>query len=221
MPLTVVSLHLRARLVVIWGMKELTFATNNAHKIAEIRRQLGASYTFHSLEDIGCTEKIPETSGTIEGNARQKARHVYDNHGRNCFSEDTGLEVMALSGAPGVDTAHYAGPARDATANYVKLLSALGARRDREALFRTIICLNEDGRESVFEGICRGRIATAPMGRDGFGYDPVFIPEEGDGRTFAQMTADEKIRYSHRARAIAKLQAYLTSSSSSAESFSS
>ena len=187
----------------------LVFATNNAHKIAEIRQQLGDRYTFRSLADIGCTEAIPETADTLEGNALLKARHVRDNYQQDCFSEDTGLEVYALHGAPGVGTAHYAGPARSAEANNQKLLSELASRKDRLARFRTVICLLQDGEEHYFEGVCEGRIGTCPIGRAGFGYDPVFIPREGDGRSFAQMTMDEKAAFSHRARAMAKLEEHL------------
>ncbi|MBB4080602.1 XTP/dITP diphosphohydrolase [Lewinella aquimaris] len=195
-------------------MKEqLVFATNNPHKIEEIRRQLGDRYTFRSLQDIGCTEDIPETETTLEGNARLKARHVKSNYGQDCFSEDSGLEVAALGNAPGVDTAHYAGPQRDAEENNTKLLSELGDRKDRLARFRTVICLIQGDTETLFEGVCEGRIATSPVGHGGFGYDPVFVPTEGDGRTFAQMKQDEKVRISHRGRAIAKLQEYLKSRS--------
>ncbi|NJB87641.1 XTP/dITP diphosphohydrolase [Lewinella marina] len=189
--------------------QQLVFATNNPHKIAEVKRQLGDRYTFLSLQEIGCTEEIPETADTLEGNARLKARHVKDGYGYDCFSEDTGLEVLALGHAPGVDTAHYAGPERSATANNQKLLSQLADRKDRLARFRTVICLLVGGEEHLFEGQCEGRIATAPIGHDGFGYDPVFVPLEGDGRSFAQMTQDEKLRFSHRARAMAKLEDYL------------
>ncbi len=189
--------------------QQLVFATNNPHKIEEIRRQLGERYTFRSLREIGCTEPIPETADTLEGNAQLKARHVKEHHGQDCFSEDTGLEVYALGNEPGVGTAHYAGPQRDADANNRKLLSELGDRKDRLAQFRTVICLILDGQEHLFEGCCEGRIATFPTGSGGFGYDPVFIPTECDGRSFAQMSAEEKIEISHRARAMAKLEAYL------------
>ncbi len=189
--------------------QQLVFATNNPHKIEEIRRQLGDRYVFRSLRDIGCTEPIPETADTLEGNAQIKARYVKEHYGQNCFSEDTGLEVYALGNEPGVGTAHFAGPERDADANNQKLLSELGDRRDRLAHFRTVICLILDGQEHLFQGCCEGRIATFPTGLGGFGYDPVFIPIEGDGRSFAQMSAEEKIRISHRARAMAKLEAYL------------
>ena len=189
--------------------QQLVFATNNAHKIAEIQQQLGDRYTFRSLKEIGCTAEIPETADSLEGNARLKARYVRDHHGQDCFSEDSGLEVFALDGAPGVDTAHYAGPQRSAEDNNSKLLSALSDRKDRLACFRTVICLMRGGEEHLFEGKCEGRIATLPIGEGGFGYDPIFIPTEGDGRSFAQMSADEKIRISHRARAMAQLEAFL------------
>ncbi len=189
--------------------QQLVFATNNPNKIAEIQRQLGDRYTFRSLKEIGCTEEIPETADTLEGNARLKALHVLQHHGYDCFSEDTGLEVYCLQGAPGVHTAHYAGPQRSAESNNMKLLSELSDRKDRLACFRTIICLLQGGVEQLFEGKCEGRIATFPTGQGGFGYDPLFIPTEGDGRSFAQMTQDEKIGFSHRARAMAKLEAYL------------
>ncbi|WP_420459720.1 RdgB/HAM1 family non-canonical purine NTP pyrophosphatase [Neolewinella sp.] len=187
----------------------LVFATNNPHKIAEIREQLGDRYTFRSLRDIGCTEAIPETAATLEGNARLKARHVLDRYGQDCFSEDTGLEVYALNGEPGVGTAHYAGAHRSAEDNNQKLLSKLSDRKDRLACFRTVICLLQDGEEHFFEGCCEGRIATFPTGKDGFGYDPVFIPTEGNGRSFAQMSRAEKASFSHRARAMEKLEAHL------------
>lgn len=189
--------------------QSLVFATNNPNKIAEIQGQLGEGYFFRSLSDIGCTDEIPETTGTIEGNAHQKACYVKDKFGQFCFSEDTGLEVQALSQAPGVDTAHYAGPQRCAEANMQKVLSELDCRRDRLARFRTIICLIDVDGEHYFEGVCNGRIATLPVGKQGFGYDPIFIPQEGDGRTFAQMTSEEKLRFSHRGRAMQKLQDYL------------
>ena len=188
----------------------LVFATANPNKVAEVQRQLGNAYTFRSLTDIGCTEPVPETTGTIAGNACQKARYVFENYGENCFSEDTGLIVDALDGRPGVDTAHYAGPSRNARANNLKVLSELGNTGARTARFKTVICLVLDGKEYNFEGICEGHIATCPRGNDGFGYDPIFVPREGNGyQTFAQMTTDEKARISHRGRAMQKLMAFL------------
>ena len=189
--------------------QQLVFATNNPHKVAEIQRQLGERYVFRSLSDIGCTEDIPETADTLEGNARLKARHIKEHYGLDCFSEDTGLEVYALNLAPGVHTAHYAGPHRSADDNNTKLLSELSDRKDRLACFRTVICLLQGDTEHLFEGKCEGRIATFPTGHGGFGYDPVFIPTEGDGRSFGQMSQQEKICFSHRARAMAQLEDYL------------
>jgi XTP/dITP diphosphohydrolase len=191
-------------------MPQLVFATNNKNKIAEIKAQLGEQYVFLSLKDIGCHEEIPETNPTLAGNARQKARHVKENYGHDCFSEDTGLEVDALNGAPGVITAHYAGPERSAEANNAKILLELSGKTDRSARFRTLLCLIIDGEEHLFEGCCEGRINEAvSYGTDGFGYDPIFIPDDGDGRAFAEMTGAEKRSMSHRARAMTKLQNFL------------
>jgi len=190
-------------------MPELVFATNNPHKIAEIKAQLGESYRFLSLKDIGCHEEIPETTGTLRGNALQKARHVKDNYGYDCFSEDTGLEVDALNGDPGVDTAHYAGPERSAEANNAKLLREMATATERTARFRTFLCLLQDGETHYFEGITEGLIAAEPLGTNGFGYDPVFIPLDADGRTGGQLSPAEKQAVSHRARAMVKLQDFL------------
>ena len=187
----------------------LVFATNNPNKIAEVQAQLGDGYTFQSLADIGCTEEIPETTGTIPGNARQKAHFIKDNYGTDCFSEDTGLEIEALDGRPGVDTAHYAGPERSAVANNDKVLHELNDVAYRVAQFRTVICLVIGEEEHLFEGICPGRIAKASSGEDGFGYDPIFLPDEADGRSFAQMTAGEKQAISHRGRAVKQLVSFL------------
>jgi len=190
-------------------MTNLVFATNNPHKIAEIKAQLGDAYEFLSLKDIGCHEEIPETQSTLAGNAAQKARFVKDNYGYDCFSEDTGLEVDALGGAPGVITAHYAGPERSAEANNDKILAELNGKTDRAARFRTFLCLILDGEENLFEGRCEGRISHERRGTDGFGYDPIFIPADGDGRTFAEMNGAEKRSMSHRARAMTKLRKFL------------
>lgn len=194
---------------------KLVFATNNVHKIAEIKAQLGAAYDFLSLEAIGCHEDVPETSPTLAGNAEQKARYVKANYGHDCFSEDTGLEVDALDGAPGVITARYAGPARSAEANNTKIFAELEGKADRTARFRTFICLIMDGEEHLFEGRCEGRISEEVKGVEGFGYDPIFIPAEGDGRTFAEMTGAEKRQFSHRARAMAKLSDFLRENAAS------
>ncbi|MEM9836397.1 MAG: RdgB/HAM1 family non-canonical purine NTP pyrophosphatase [Bacteroidota bacterium] len=187
---------------------QLVFATNNPNKIAEVQQQLGDHYTFLGLADIGCTEEIPETTGTIPGNAIQKARYVYDKYGYNCFSEDTGLLVDALDGAPGVDTAYYAGPARDAVANMQKVLGELGETADRSAHFQTVICLIIDGEVHTFTGLSEGAIAYAPAGTAGFGYDPIFIPQ-GETETFAEMGFARKKDYSHRARAMRQLVEFL------------
>ncbi|WP_020570476.1 RdgB/HAM1 family non-canonical purine NTP pyrophosphatase [Neolewinella persica] len=194
---------------------KLVFATNNAHKIAEIKAQLGEAYDFQSLASIGCHEDVPETSPTLAGNAEQKARYVKEKYGYDCFSEDTGLEVDALNGAPGVITARYAGPARSAEANTAKIFAELSGKTDRTARFRTFICLVMNGEEHLFEGRCEGRISEEVRGGEGFGYDPIFIPAEGDGRTFAEMNGAEKRKYSHRARAMAKLSDFLRENAAS------
>jgi XTP/dITP diphosphohydrolase len=184
----------------------LCFASNNAHKLDEIRPLLPAGLELLSLADIGCHEELPETQPTLEGNARQKAHYVWDHFGVACFADDTGLEVDALGGAPGVYSARYAGPQREAADNVAKLLRELATQPDRRARFRTVISLvlgANDVRE--FSGAVQGTIAAAPTGGRGFGYDPVFVPSEGDGRTFAEMTLDEKNLLSHRARAVARL----------------
>ncbi len=191
-------------------MPNLVFATNNQNKIAEIKAQLGDQYVFLSLEDIGCHEDVPETQPTLAGNAEQKARYVKEKYGYDCFSEDTGLEIDALGGAPGVITARYAGPARSAEANNNKVLTGLRGKADRSARFRTFLCLIMNGEEHLFEGRCEGHISEGVSdGTDGFGYDPIFIPSDGDGRTFAEMTGAEKRSMSHRARAMTKLQDFL------------
>lgn len=189
-------------------MKEIVFATNNANKIREVQEMLGEAYVFKNLADIGCTEELPETTNTIEGNARQKARYVWSHYGKNCFSEDTGLEVDALGGEPGVHTAYYAGPQRDPKANMAKVLEGLGDEPQRSARFRTVIALIIDGKEWVFEGVVEGNITYMPQGEGGFGYDPIFCPE-GRSLTFAEIPAAEKHQISHRARAMQKLQAFL------------
>ncbi|RYY21370.1 MAG: RdgB/HAM1 family non-canonical purine NTP pyrophosphatase [Cytophagaceae bacterium] len=188
----------------------LCFASNNAHKLDEIRPLLPATVQLVSLADIGCQEELPETQDTLAGNARQKAQYVFDTYGVACFADDTGLEVAALAGAPGVYSARYAGPQREAADNVAKLLHELAAQPHRQARFRTVIALVQPAagvRE--FSGEVAGTIAAAPIGRGGFGYDPVFVPSEGDGRTFAEMTLPEKNLLSHRARAVAGLVGFL------------
>lgn len=189
---------------------KLVFATNNAHKLAEVRAMLEGRMEILSLDDIGCTADIPETADTLEGNALLKARYVREHFGMDCFADDTGLEVAALGGAPGVHTARYAYPDRhDPEANNRKLLAALEGQADRSARFRTVIALLLEGREHLFEGVVEGSIALRPTGTDGFGYDPVFAPDE-TGTTFAQMGVEAKNRLSHRARAVARLVEFLS-----------
>ena len=188
---------------------KLVFATNNANKLQDIRAILGSGREGLRLADINCHDDIPETAPTLEGNALIKARWVKERYGFDCFADDTGLEVAALDGAPGVHTARYAYPDRhDPEANTQKLLHSLEGRDDRRAQFRTAIALILNGEEHVFEGVVEGFISTEKRGTEGFGYDPVFIPEN-TGLTFAELGTDVKNRISHRARAVAKLVEYL------------
>ncbi|OGX85465.1 non-canonical purine NTP pyrophosphatase, RdgB/HAM1 family [Hymenobacter lapidarius] len=189
---------------------QLCFASNNAHKLDEIRPLLPPGLTLLSLADIECAEELPETQDTLEGNARQKAEYVLQHYGVACFADDTGLEVNALNGEPGVYSARYAGPQRRAEDNVAKLVQELHGTTDRSARFRTVVALaGADGTVHEFDGEVDGTIIQQPRGAGGFGYDPVFVPTEGDGRTFAEMSGTEKNRISHRARAVAKLLAYL------------
>jgi XTP/dITP diphosphohydrolase len=188
----------------------LIFATNNAHKVDELRAVLPGGFSIQSLREAGIDQDIPEPYDTLEANAHEKARVIHELTGGDCFSEDTGLEVAALGGAPGVKSARYAGEDRSPTANTDRLLRELQGGANRAARFRTIICLCLEGNYHLFEGICPGSIAAAPSGSGGFGYDPVFIPEGGDGRTFAEMTLSEKGRFSHRRKALDKLMAFLS-----------
>lgn len=187
----------------------LIFATNNAHKLDEVRSILGSRFTVKSLKEIGCEADIPETADTLEGNALMKARFLYEKYGVDCFADDTGLEVTALGGAPGVHTARYAGN-HDSEANMNKLLNELEKKSDRSAQFRTVIALIIEGKEFLFEGIVKGTIAKEKAGDGGFGYDPIFIPE-GFTQTFSQMGNDSKNHISHRALAVEKLYNYLNS----------
>lgn len=187
----------------------LVFATNNAHKLDEVRSILGSRFTVKSLKEIGCEADIPETADTLEGNALMKARFLYEKYGVDCFADDTGLEVTALGGAPGVHTARYAGN-HDSEANMNKLLNELEKKSDRSAQFRTVIALIIEGKEFLFEGIVKGTIAKEKAGDGGFGYDPIFIPE-GFTQTFSQMGNDSKNHISHRALAVEKLYNYLNS----------
>lgn len=189
-------------------MTEIIFATNNAHKLAEVQAVLGDGFRLLTPRECGITEDIPETQPTLEGNASQKAHYLHDRTGRNCFADDTGLEVMALGGAPGVRSARYATDGHDFDANNRLLLKNMEGIADRRARFRTVISLIIDGEEHLFEGIVNGRIAESASGCEGFGYDPLFIPDGSDKR-FAEMTADEKNAVSHRGRAVRKLVDFL------------
>ncbi len=183
---------------------KLVFATNNINKVREIEKLLPSQVELLSLKDIGCEEDIPETADTIEGNALQKAQYVKQNYGYDCFADDTGLEVEALNGEPGIYSARYAGEAKDSEANMQKLLQELEGKTNRRARFKTVIALILDNREYSFPGICEGEIISEKRGIQGFGYDPVFKPE-GFQHTFAEMNLDEKSKISHRARATRKL----------------
>ncbi len=183
---------------------KIVFATNNAHKLAEVRAVLGEGFELVTLREVGITEDIPETGATLEENASQKARYVYERTGLDCFADDTGLEVEALRGAPGVRSARYATDGHDFAANNRKLLDELEGEDNRRARFRTVISLIRGGEEQRVEGIVRGSIALAEAGCGGFGYDPLFIPE-GYDVTFAEMSANEKNSISHRGRAVAEL----------------
>jgi XTP/dITP diphosphohydrolase len=185
-------------------MTTIVFATQNPNKVREIQEMLPAHFKIKSLAEIGCTEDIPETQATIEGNAIQKARYVYEKYEVDCFAEDTGLEVAALDGAPGVHTARYAGPQRDTNDNMDLLLKNLEDKPDRSARFKTVIALIQDGATYTFEGIVEGQIAMARRGSGGFGYDPVFLPK-GHSISFAEMDKAAKNAISHRGRAMAKL----------------
>ncbi len=189
-------------------MHTLVFATNNAHKAREVEQILGPGFAIKTLKDIGCHEEIEETEPNLEGNALLKARYVKEKYGYDCFSEDTGLEVEALGGAPGVHTARYAGEDKSPEANIALLLQNLEGKDNRRAQFRTVIALLFDGKETLLEGICPGEIATAKQGTQGFGYDPVFIPE-GHRQTFAELGDEVKNKISHRAIATEKFRAML------------
>ncbi|MEM1324776.1 MAG: RdgB/HAM1 family non-canonical purine NTP pyrophosphatase [Bacteroidota bacterium] len=186
---------------------KIIFATRNENKVREVNQILGERIQLLSLQSINSTEEIPETQLTIKGNALQKAQYIHDNYGVDCFAEDSGLEVDALDGAPGVHTAYYAGPERDADANMQKTLNGLAGKTNRDAQFRTVVALILKGKAYTFEGIARGTIAMQKMGEQGFGYDPIFVPD-GETRSFAQMSAQEKNAISHRSKAIQQLKAF-------------
>ena len=186
---------------------KLVFASNNAHKIKEIQSMLPHSIEILSLADIGCTEDIPETADTIEGNAILKANYVTQKYGFDCFADDTGLEVTALNGEPGVYSAIYSG-ARCNADNITKLLDKLQKKTDRSAQFKTVIALNIDGKQQLFTGLAKGEITLEPKGDKGFGYDPVFRPV-GFDLTFAEISPQEKNRISHRGKATRQLIDFL------------
>lgn len=205
-------------------MKKIVFATNNAHKLEELRQIVGNKIEILSLNDIGCHEDIPETADTLQGNAEMKARYVKRHYGYDCFSDDTGLEIDALDGAPGVHSARYGGVAHDSERNIDRVLREMKdvPMEQRTARFRTVIALIETEEEDCpkspmqfekirfFDGMVEGVILTERHGEGGFGYDSIFQPVEGDGRTFAQMQPEEKNAISHRGRAVRKLVDYLT-----------
>lgn len=191
---------------------KIVFATNNKHKLEEIKDILGKDFEIVSLAEIGCHEDIPETGLTLEENARQKSTYIVEHYNHDCFADDTGLEVDALNGEPGVHSARYAeGTDHDSEANMRKLLSKMANVKDRTARFRTVISLIINGVEHQFEGRVEGRIATEKHGKEGFGYDPIFIPE-GYNKSFAELGEEVKNQISHRARAVKKLAEYLSSS---------
>jgi XTP/dITP diphosphohydrolase len=187
---------------------KLIFASNNKHKLDEIRSLIHHEFELVSMSEAGIDRDIPEPHDTLEENASEKSRTIYQLTGINCFSEDTGLEVYVLHGEPGVKSARYAGEDRSSERNIEKLLTNLAGKPDRRARFRAVISLIIGGNETRFEGVCEGKIIEEKKGEAGFGYDPVFVPEGGT-RTFAEMDMEEKTRYSHRARAVEKLVAFL------------
>lgn len=183
---------------------QLVFASNNQNKIKEIQLLLPQSIQILSLEDIGCFEEIPETADTIEGNAILKANYVTEKFGYNCFADDTGLEVEALNGEPGVYSARYAGAQKDANNNMDKLLDNLKDKSNRSAQFKTVIALNLNGNQTLFTGIIKGKIIEEKIGANGFGYDPIFVAD-GYTKTFAELTIEEKSKISHRGLAVKQL----------------
>lgn len=189
-------------------MMKIVFATNNEHKLREIRQVLGEKFEIVSLNEIGFNEEIPETQDTLEGNSSQKANHIYDKFGLNCFADDTGLEVDSLNGEPGVYAARYAGSNPSFDDNMDKLLVNLKGIENRKAKFRTVISLIMDGDEKQFEGVVEGVILEEKTGIDGFGYDPIFKPDDYN-ESFAEMNSTLKNKISHRGRAVEKLEQYL------------
>ena len=188
---------------------KLVFATNNKHKLEEVRKILPSSIELLTLNDIGCMEALPETGNTFEQNALQKARYIHDKYGHDCFADDSGLEVDALHGRPGVYSARYAGNENDSSANITKLLTELNLEENRKAKFRTVIALMIGEEISYFKGVIEGEITLSVRGKNGFGYDPVFIPD-GFHVTFAEMAPELKNRISHRAVAVRRLGEFLS-----------
>ncbi|VBB46068.1 Non-canonical purine NTP pyrophosphatase [uncultured Paludibacter sp.] len=184
--------------------KKIVFATNNRHKLEEVKNILGKKIEIISLQDIGCEEEIPETADTLEGNAELKAQYISQKYNIDCFADDTGLEIAALNGKPGVFSARYAGEPSNSANNVRKVLYEMQGKENREAQFRTVICLVENGKSHFFEGKITGKIAQKPTGGNGFGYDPVFIPD-GYNKSFAELTTEDKNRISHRALAVKEL----------------
>ncbi|MBP5999390.1 MAG: RdgB/HAM1 family non-canonical purine NTP pyrophosphatase [Sediminibacterium sp.] len=191
-------------------MHTLIFATNNRNKVAEIQSLVGNDFEIIPLKEAGIDIDIPEPHDQLEANATEKARTIFSMTHQNCFSEDTGLEIVSLGGAPGVKSARYAGEDRDFQANIDLVLSKMAGVEDRSAQFRTVICLIWDQKEYYFEGICKGQILTTMQGEKGFGYDPIFVPE-GATKSFASMTMEEKNQYSHRQKAVTQLFEFLNS----------
>ncbi|MBQ0015811.1 MAG: non-canonical purine NTP diphosphatase [Bacteroidales bacterium] len=190
-------------------MRDIIFATNNKHKLQEVKQLISDDIHIISLAEIGLSGDIPETSETLQGNALQKAEWVYHKTGLDCFADDTGLEVDALNGAPGVYSARYAGEGCSFADNVNKLLAAMEGKTNRKARFRTVICLLEGGNPRYFEGSVEGVILTEPWGTEGFGYDPIFMPDRF-AVSFAEMPLDVKNKISHRGHAVSQLTAYLT-----------
>jgi len=188
---------------------KLVFASNNKHKIQEIKSLIPKYFEIVSLEQIGCTEDIPETAETVEGNAILKANYVTKNYGFSCFADDSALEVETLNGKPGIYSARYAGEQKNDQENILKLLSELKNKTNRNAQFKTVIALSLNGKQHLFTGIVKGKIATEKKGTNGFGYDPIFVPENFN-KTFAELNSDQKNKISHRARAVEQLAYFLT-----------
>ena len=188
--------------------RKFIFATNNLHKLEEVQQMLNNQFTLVSLKDMGCVEDIPENEPTIEGNALFKARYIYQKYGKDCFADDSGLEVEVLNNAPGVRSARYAGESKDSQENMNLLLENLKGKKNRKARFRTVIACVIDGQEFVFEGIINGEIKEQGFGKNGFGYDPIFCPE-GYDQTFAELSSEIKNQISHRALAVQKFLLFL------------